>query len=140
MKNIIAKEQDSKKVWTGPKTLEGMTRQWNQVIDLVDKHHQRSEQFYLIYYENLVREPVAQLTKVCEWLGVSFQEPMLSFYQRNVKLGLVLSSQIVLNPNTFKPINSERVDAWKSELSLADVGAVRLMHGESLKKLGYVLD
>jgi LPS sulfotransferase NodH len=140
MKNIIAKEQDSKKVWTGPKTLEGMTRQWNQVIDLVDKHHQRSEQFYLIYYENLVREPVAQLTKVCEWLGVSFQEPMLSFYQRNVKLGLVLSSQIVLNPNTFKPINSERVDAWKGELSLADVGAVRLMHGESLKKLGYVLD
>lgn len=140
MKNIIAKEQDSKKVWTGPRTLEGMTRQWNQVIDLVDRYHQKSEQFYLVYYENLVREPVAQLTKVCEWLGVSFQKSMLSFYQRNVELGLVLPSQIVLNPNTFKPINGERIDAWKGELSLADVEAVRLMHWKSLKKLGYVLD
>lgn len=140
MKNIIAKEQDSKKVWTGPRTLEGMTRQWNQVIDLVDRYHQKSEQFYLVYYEDLVREPVAQLTKVCEWLGVSFQESMLSFYQRNVELGLVLPSQIVLNPNTFKPINGERIDAWKGELSLADVEAVRLMHWKSLKKLGYVLD
>ena len=140
MKNIVAKEQGAKEVWTGPRTLEGMARQWNQVINLVDKYHRKNEQFYLVYYEDLVREPIAQLTKICKWLGVEFQESMLSFYQRNVELGLVLPSQIVLNPNTFKPINGERIDAWKGELSLADVEAVRLMHWKSLKKLGYVLD
>lgn len=140
MKNIVVKEQGAKEVWTGPRTLECMTRQWNQVIKLVDKYHQKSEQFYLVYYENLVREPVAQLTKVCEWLGTNFQEPMLSFYQKNAELGLVLPSQAILNPNTFKPVNGERSDAWQRELSLADVEAIRLTNRGNLRKLGYDCD
>jgi len=137
MKNIVAGEQGVKEIWTGPRTLEGMTRQWNQVINLVDKYHQKSGQFYLVYYENLVREPVAQLTKVCEWLGMSFQESMLNFYRRNAELNLVLLSQAVLNPNTFKPIDSERIDAWRCELSFAEVEAIELSNRKSLERLGY---
>jgi len=137
MKNIVAGEQGVKEIWTGPRTLEGMTRQWNQVINLVDKYHQKSEQFYLVYYENLVREPVAQLTKVCEWLGMSFQESMLNFYWRNAELNLVLPSQTVLNPNTFKPIDSERIDAWRCELSFAEVEAIELSNRKSLERLRY---
>lgn len=137
MRNIVAREQGAKKVWTGPRTLEGMARQWNQVINLVDGYHQKSEQFYLVYYEDLVREPVAQLTKVCEWLGVSFQESMLSFYQKNVELGLVLPSQAVLNPNTFKPINSKKIDAWRDELNLAQIQTIELSNRKGLERLGY---
>jgi hypothetical protein len=137
MKNIVAKEQGARQVWTGPRTLEGMARQWNQIVNLVDKYYQKNEQFYLVYYEELVREPVAQLTKVCEWLGVDFQELMLNFYQKNAELGLVLPSQVTLNPNTFKPIDSERINAWQNELSLVEVKAIELTNGKSLERLGY---
>ncbi len=137
MKNIVAKEQGGRQVWTGPRTLEGMTRQWNQVINLVDRYHQKNQQFYLVYYEDLVREPVVQLTKICEWLGLEFQESMLDFYQKNTELGLVLPSQVTLNPNTFKPINSERINIWQDELSLSEVKAIESINGEILEKLGY---
>lgn len=139
MKNIVEKEQGAKKIWTGPRTLEGMTRQWSQVVDLVDKNYQKNEQFYLVYYEDLVREPVVQLTKICEWIGVDFQELMLNFYQKNTELGLVLPSQLVLNPNTFKPIDVERINTWQGELSFAEVKAIELTNMQSLERLGYRL-
>ena len=137
MKNIVAKEQGAKEVWTGPRTLEGMTRQWNQVVKLIEKYHQKNEQFYLVYYEDLVREPSVQLTKICKWIGLDFQKVMLEFYRKNAELGLVLSSQIVLNPNTFKPINNERIDTWRNDLSFIEVEVIESENGKSLERLGY---
>ncbi len=137
VKKIVAKEREMKEVWSGPKTLEGMMYQWNQVVKLIDKYHQKWEQFYLVYYEDLVREPSVQLTKICKWLGVDFQDSMLEFYQKNAELGLVLPSQAVLNPNTFKPIALERINAWQNELSFADVKTIELMNWKNLSKLGY---
>ena len=137
MKNIVAKEQGAKEVWTGPRTLEGMTRQWNQVVKLIEKYHQKNEQFYLVYYESLVREPSVQLTKICKWIGLDFQKVMLEFYRKNAELGLVLSSQIVLNPNTFKPINNERIDTWRNDLSFIEVEVIESENRKSLERLGY---
>lgn len=137
MKNIVAKEQGAKEVWAGPRTLEGMTRQWNQVVKIIEKYHQKNEQFYLVYYESLVREPSVQLTKICKWIGLDFQKVMLEFYRKNAELGLVLSSQIVLNPNTFKPINNERIDTWRNDLSFIEVEVIESENRKSLERLGY---
>ena len=62
---------------------------------------------------------------------------MLEFYQKNAELGLVLPSQVVLNPNTFKPLDIERINAWQNELSLAEVKAIEWMNRKNLEKLGY---
>jgi len=137
VKKIVAKEREMKEVWSGPKTLEGMMYQWNQVVKLIGKYHQKWEQFYLVYYEDLVREPSVQLTKICKWLGVDFQDSMLEFYQKNAELGLVLPSQVVLNPNTFKSIDIKRINAWQNELSLAEVETIELMNRKNLERLGY---
>jgi hypothetical protein len=137
VKKIVAKEREMREVWSGPKTLEGMMYQWNQVVKLIDKYHQKWEQFYLVYYEDLVREPSVQLTKICKWLGVDFQDSMLEFYQKNAELGLVLPSQVVLNPNTFRSIDIERINAWQNELSFAEVETIELMNRKNLEKLGY---
>jgi glycosyltransferase involved in cell wall biosynthesis len=137
VKKIVAKEREMKEVWSGPRTLEGMMYQWNQVVKLIDKYHQKWEQFYLVYYEDLVREPSVQLTKICKWLGVDFHDSMLEFYQKNAELGLVLPSQVVLNPNTFKPIDIERINAWQNELSFAEVETIELMNRKNLEILGY---
>lgn len=137
IKNIIAKEQEAKEVWTGPKTLKEMECQWNQIINLIDKYHQKNEQFYLVFYERLVEEPSAQLIEICKWLGVNFQETMLNFYQKNIELNLVPPNRAVFHPNTFKPIDRERIDNWQSKLSIAEIEAIQMISGENLKKLGY---
>ena len=123
----ILKNPDTENIWSGPRTLEAMIRQFSQVIDLTEKYHKKCKQFYLIYYEELVRQPLIQLTRLCEWIGVNFEHPMLKFYQKNIESSLVLPSQIQLNPNTFKPINTERINAWQHELSFTELKIVELM-------------
>ena len=137
VKKLVAKEQESGEVWQGRKTVEGLTHQWNQVVKIIDKYHQKWEQFYLISYEDLVREPSAQLAEICKWLGVDFQESLLDFYQKNAQSGLVPPSQIMWHPNTLEPVGVKGINAWQDELSFSEVETIELMNWKNLEKLGY---
>ena len=137
VKKLVAKEQERGEVWQGIKTIGGLTHQWNQVVKIIEKYHQKWEQFYLVSYEDLVREPSAQLAKICKWVGVDFQESMLEFYQRNAELGLVPVNQMVWHPNTLEPIGSDRINAWQDELSVTELETIELMNWKNLEKLGY---
>lgn len=137
VKKLVAKEQESGEVWQGIKTIGGLTHQWNQVVKIIEKYHQKWEQFYLVSYEDLVREPSAQLAKICKWVGVDFQESMLQFYQKNAELGLVPVNQMVWHPNTLEPIGSDRINAWQDELSVTELETIELMNWKNLEKLGY---
>jgi glycosyltransferase involved in cell wall biosynthesis len=137
VKKLAAKEQETGEVWPGIKTINGLTHQWNQVVKIIDKYHQKWEQFYLVYYEDLVREPAAQLAKICQWLGVDFQDSMLEFYQKNAEKGLIPPNQIAWHPNTFKPVDVSGVNAWQDELSFSELETIELMNWKNLSKLGY---
>ncbi len=137
VKKLVAKEQERGEVWPGIKTIAGLTHQWNQVVKIIEKYHQKWEQFYLVSYEDLVREPSAQLAKICAWLGIDFQESMLDFYQQNAALGLVLPSQMMWHPNTLEPVETKRINAWQDELSISELETIELMNWKNLEKLGY---
>ena len=137
VKKLVAKEQERGEVWQGIKTVAGLTHQWNQVVKIIEKYHQKWEQFYLVSYEDLVREPSAQLAKICKWVGVDFQESMLEFYQKNAELGLVPPNQMVWHPNTLEPVGSDRINAWQDELSVTELETIELMNWKNLEKLGY---
>ncbi|WP_293125317.1 sulfotransferase [Microcoleus sp. bin38.metabat.b11b12b14.051] len=137
VKKLVAKKQERGEVWPGLKTVEELTHQWNQVVKIIEKYHQKWEQFYLVYYEDLVREPSVQLAKICKWLGVDFQESMLEFYHKNAAEGLVPPSQIMWHPNTLEPVGIKGINAWKDELSLAELETIELMNWQNLEKLGY---
>jgi len=137
VKKLVAKEQERGEVWPGIKTIAGLTHQWNQVVKIIEKYHQKWEQFYLVSYEDLVREPSAQLAKICKWIGVDFQESMLEFYQRNPDSGLVPPSQMVWHPNTLEPVGVKGINAWQDELSFSELETIELMNWKNLEKLGY---
>jgi glycosyltransferase involved in cell wall biosynthesis len=137
VKKLVAQEQERGEVWQGIKTVAGLTHQWNQVVKIIEKYHQRWEQFYLVSYEDLVRDPSAQLAKICKWVGVDFQESMLEFYQKNAELGLVPVNQMVWHPNTLEPVGSDRINAWQDELSVTELETIELMNWKNLEKLGY---
>lgn len=137
VKKLVAKEQERGEVWPGIKTIAGLTHQWNQVVKIFEKYHQKWEQFYLVSYEDLVREPSAQLAKICKWIGVDFQESMLEFYQKNAESGLVPRSQMVWHPNTLEPVGVKGINAWQDELSFSELETIELMNWKNLEKLGY---
>ncbi|MCC3416491.1 MAG: sulfotransferase [Microcoleus sp. PH2017_29_MFU_D_A] len=137
VKKLVAREQERGEVWPGIKTIAGLTHQWNQVVKIIEKYHQKWEQFYLVSYEDLVREPSAQLAKICKWVGVDFQSSMLDFYQKNADSGLVPPNQMVWHPNTLEPVGSDRINAWQDELSVSELETIELMNWKNLEKLGY---
>ena len=137
VKKLVAKEEERGEVWPGIKTVEGLTHQWNQVVKIIEKYHQKWDNFYLISYEYLVNEPSAQLAEICKWLGVDFHDSMLEFYHKNATEGLVPQSQMVWHPNTLEPVGVKRVNAWQDELSFAELETIELMNWQNLEKLGY---
>jgi hypothetical protein len=137
VKKLVVKEQERGEVWPGIKTVEGLTHQWNQVVKIFDKYHQKWEQFYLVFYEDLVREPSSQLAEICKWLGVDFQESMLDFYQKIAAEGLVPPNQMVWHPNTLEPVGIKGINAWLDELSFSELETIELLNWKNLEKLGY---
>lgn len=51
VKKLVAKEEERGEVWPGIKTVAGLTHQWNQVVKIIDKYHQKWDNFYLVSYQ-----------------------------------------------------------------------------------------
>ncbi|PQP35627.1 hypothetical protein C6A37_01640 [Desulfobacteraceae bacterium SEEP-SAG9] len=69
-----------------------------------------------IRYEDLVIEPEKELMRVCTFLGVDFHSSMLEHYKNKRS-----SFSDPWQPNIKKPINRNRLYAWKKEMSKTDV-------------------
>jgi len=84
-----------------------------------------------VKYEDLVREPEAQLRRLCEHVGVPFEPALLKAdgftpsYTKKVH-------QLVGTPPTIS-----RVDAWRTDLSPRAVERFEFRAGGLLKVLGY---
>ncbi|WP_449416151.1 sulfotransferase [Phormidium nigroviride] len=137
VKQLVAGEKERGIVWPGLKTLHEMTHQWNQVVRVMSKSICQPEQFYVVYYEQLVAEPEMELLKICEWIGIEFSASMLEFHQKNAALGWVPANQMVWHPRTLEPLCTERIHAWQDELSFSELEAIELWNWKNLQKLGY---
>ena len=74
---------------------------------------------YLIRFDDLVNDTIGQLTKLAEFLGVQYNEIMLSYYN-NKKMSFSSTAE-PWKKNVQKPIKNERINAWKQQLSEADI-------------------
>jgi hypothetical protein len=93
-----------------------------------------SDQWYDIRYENLAREPVAEIRKLCEFLGEDYSEDLLSFYQTPTAQGRGRTKD---NAALAHPISDKYIGRYKEELSLRDQKIMAWVAGETLHELGY---
>jgi len=76
-----------------------------------------------IRFEDLIQDPAAQLTRICEFMGTTFSERMFDYAQHS----------------TYKLPNPERVYQWRTKLSQEQIGLVEARTGELLVDRGYEL-
>jgi hypothetical protein len=104
-------------------------------------------QSLIINYEELVVEPELTLQKICNFLSIDFDSEMLEFY--NKSFNLKINKDDVNDSNKervkhkyeslSKPVNTSRIESWKSKLSLITIKTISSITFKESQKLGYNL-
>lgn len=95
--------------------------------------NQRPDKCKPVLYENLVANPKVVLEELCVFIGVPFDEKMMS-YQASAE------SMIKNEPwksGTLKGVYDSSISKWKNELGPENICLVELVTSKILKRLGY---
>ena len=93
-----------------------------------------ADQWYDIRYEDFVREPVAEIRRLCEFLGEDYTDDLLEFYMTPTAQGRGRTKD---NAALAHPISDRYIGRYKTELSIRDQRIMAWVAGESLRALGY---
>ncbi len=96
------------------------------------------DQVYTITYENMVTRPEAELTSLCQFLGLEYAPKMLEFYldeltQKNAQMNSAWS-------NLSKGIMENNCNKYRDLLSAQEVKAVEKVCFHEMKQLDYATD
>lgn len=99
----------------------------------------------LVRYESLSMDTNKQLSDICHFLGIEYDINMLAFHQHEKQVfesNLAAASEKPLRyqkkyGDLAKPVNTTRVEAWKTELPLKDRLIAEYICGKMGKQFGY---
>jgi len=96
------------------------------------------DQIRLLRYESLVADPAAELEKVCDFLGVDFEESMLAFYHRhaNVERETPDGRHHAL---LKRPVTMDKIGRYRLALSASQIALVERLLGDEMRALDYPL-
>lgn len=93
-----------------------------------------SDQWYDVSYEALVRDPVRELKKLCDFLGVDYTDDLLSFHTTETAQRRGRTKD---NAALGHPISDKYVKRYEQELSLRDQRIFAWVAGDTMGELGY---
>ncbi|MGF1482413.1 MAG: sulfotransferase [Cyanophyceae cyanobacterium] len=105
-------------VWTGVERWIEAEHLWKKLQNSLS-----CEAWLEIKYEELIAEPTATLTQICDFIGVSYSEAMLSYPQST----------------TYTQPESNLIGQWQRKLSEREVRLVESRIGQMLAERGYEL-
>ena len=85
---------------------------------------------HIIRYEDLVLNAKKELSAICEFLEVTYDEKMLKFYESN-------EFDQAWHKNLAKPIDGSSKDKWIGKMSKKDIQVADYLGRHMSKKLGY---
>jgi hypothetical protein len=87
--------------------------------------------YYEVGYERLVADPAKECGKLCEFLGLDYEDSMLAFHQSRTRTKQGLDAKRAWLPVT--PALRE----WQSEMSASELERFEAVAGDLLDELGY---
>jgi hypothetical protein len=114
-----------------PRGLATFASQWRLEVEGARELGRRiPERYHELRYEDLVREPQAELERVSEFLGLEFEPAMLAYHEG------VDASALQDHPLLAKP-PTPGMRRWQEQMSAADVQVFEAIAGDTLSELGY---
>jgi hypothetical protein len=98
----------------------------------VERHPDR---VVCVRYEDIVADPEGEVGKLCSFLGLRFEPPMLDL--QRVDRSRIVPDQVAWFPTIFEGIGSDAVERWRREMSPRDQRTFAFLAGEELIAHGY---
>ncbi len=105
-------------VWTGVERWLVAESLWEKVKEILPK-----SQYIELHYEELISSPKAELTRICNFIGLPYDEAMLTYPQTT----------------TYKFPDPKLIQQWRGKLSNYEIQLVESRIGQMLKQRGYEL-
>jgi hypothetical protein len=90
-----------------------------------------------VFYKDLVEEPENTLKKVCEFLGAQYEMGMLDYWKSNRELKLEPARHLGWKKLTLDSVTTERLFAWKVELSEEQIKRITAITLKVLHRYGF---
>lgn len=137
-------------VWFGANDIAGVAKEWSDMLVLARSQVDRLPFYTEIHYEDLVRDPVPVLKRVCEFLELEWEPAMLDYHRHSAarlaselgdvhEVGRVVTREERLHIHRLigRPPQANRAERWRREMSAADVRAFDEIAAETLRAFGY---
>lgn len=89
-----------------------------------------------VFYEKLVTEPIDEVGRICEFLGIPFHTSMLDFHKKD--LTIYRASSHLSMARISRPLDASRVGRWKREVSPEQLEGFFSAAREAMVAAGYV--
>ena len=128
-----------KKAIVGEKHIYHIARQWKEEQDASLKlaSNINSERMLKVCYEALIHDPVAEIKKICSFIGAEYNPSVMDYYQSEESHKTAHSG--VMWQNVEKPVIADNYNKFKKELLREDILLFEQVAGDTLLKLGYEL-
>lgn len=103
------------------KNYENATKRWLRSVLLAKKNNIKSDNYFEVYYEDLVKQPKAEIQRVCDFLDIDFEEEMLGLQSQF--LGDV--DILIHHKNVMKPISTVNINKGVRNLSEEDLNSIK---------------
>ena len=87
----------------------------------------------VVAYEDVVRDPEAELTRIMTFLGETYDPVQLRFHNNKTAYQTDARNESQLR----RPISQDSIGRWKSGLSTREVRLIETVAGEEMQRLGY---
>lgn len=128
-----------------------LAQHWRYLVEQGQAGGARAKSYLEVRYEDLVRAPLATLTRICAFLRLDFQPEMLRYWERTPQRltehgarvgadGSVLISheqRLYQQQLTLQPPQPARIFAWQQHLSATEHAEFLSHAGDTLSSLGY---
>ena len=112
---------------------------WNLANSFIKPFRSKydSSTWFDVKYEELVREPVKVLKKICEFIGETYDPQMLEFHKTPISVARGKQKD---HAPLGDPVSDKHVGIYKRLLSIRDRQIYASVAGEAHKEAGYELD
>jgi hypothetical protein len=139
----------------GPSTVPEAAFRWKKRILRAREQAPRIGHYVEIRYEDLVRGTEATLRRICEFVDLPYNEEMLRYHERASerlqekardldrgpeKAPQTAEARLESHALATQPPDPERIERWRTEMSVEDRAVYEELAGDLLADLGYEVE
>jgi hypothetical protein len=119
-----------------PTQIEDICKEWNDNNQSILNYSRtiQKENFLTIRYEDFVLDNRKTLLNICNFLGIEFDNAMLSYFDKNREFSLEPKETLDWKMKTLEPLDVKNIGKYSQELSEIEVNTIN-QHTLNLRKL-----